>query len=142
MGCAAYFVNAYLLAFEILHRGYITVRSYRKFYTAFVQSVHDLDVYTILDRREKLKVTVHDGDSPVVEPYLPGLKICGDKIHIKAFLGKITVLICHIDRRSAQCAVLAGNIYAAIFKIICFFCLCLGSDLCVTTAILYLVYRT
>ena len=117
MRSAAYLVNAYLLAFEILYGLYVRIGLYRKFDTALVQTVNDLYIYAVLDRGEELKVSVDYRYRAVVKSYLSCFKIRRDEVHIKALLCKISVFVCNIYRCTAECSVLAGNVYLAVFVV-------------------------
>ena len=75
MRSAAYLVNAYLLAFEILYGLYVRIGLYRKLDTALVQTVNDLYVDAVFDRREELEVTVDNGDIAVVKTDLSCFKV-------------------------------------------------------------------
>ena len=73
--CAAYLVNAYLLALEVIDRAYIRIGANSKFYAPLVQAVNYLYIYPVLDRGEELEVTVYYRDRAVIEPYLSRFKI-------------------------------------------------------------------
>lgn len=123
MRCAAYLVNAYLFALEVLNCFDVRIRSYCKLDTALVQSVNDLYIDSVLDRREELEVTVNYRDRAVVKTYFSCFKIRRNKVYVKALISKVSVFICYVYRCAAKCTVSAGNVYFAVL-IISLACTC------------------